>query len=585
MNVWAKNAAHALAVGFLCTFSVNADEDIIWYDYPASGVVLGQGFDMLAGRPTHGTCVTFVPVQDPSQEIRYKFEEVNSHTEIQSVTNISASGAMRMAILKANARLSYLSDEKFTRDTSKFWLNATVTNSALFTAPSLGFKQAVAVLGNKPDGSPIDYSNIDKIDFTNEQDKNNINKCGHGFVGVIISGAALDSFLTFEKDNSDSKANIAGGLEADIAGIFTVKGSFEQRQAAVTRQDSTKITLYRYGGSGGNIAYDLNGLKESVKALTKEAASTPKPVSIGIVPYSLLDQLPRPIGVGADRFSDAVAAYFLALDVFSKTEDYIEYYFNHEKNKLNRDKNSMPIYLATNLEAYVDLNAKALQEANRLSRILAFCRDEAESVNDEISAAPAEDREGLFGKLDPTSTSTNSGARLFSIDSVRALSADNTATTFESTLLTLLNREAPTAGALRKEDNREEALSNCLVSSSAGGSFLNEAPDRAISLVAEEISLRPIYWNDLGDLYKSKLRLVQEKFNAGQDPNDLQGEVLEILKQYNAVYRSAGLRRTICRRSFAHPICRIKQSEFSELAAFPTIDVLIDFAQLEVEAQ
>ena len=536
-----------------------AKDSIVWLDYPDEGVVLGQGYSMLEDRPTYGTCVDFVPIQDPSQEVRYKLEEVNSHTEIQSMTNISASGAMKMAILQATARLSYLSDEKFSSDSTKFWLNATVTNSALFAAPSIDFKAGGTVSGTAPTDVFTKYGGYSKIAFKYEKDKGNASKCGQGFVGVIVSGAALDSFLTFSKSNSDSLAQIKGGLEANIANIFSVSGSFEQRQKAVSTQDSTQITLYRYGGSGGEIAYDLTGLKRTVSALTIEAASNPKPVRIGIVPYSALDQEPGPMGLDAQRYADALAAYFLDLDVASRTGDYIDSFMDREKDELPnptpKTAGTAPIYLA-DLKSYVELNADALKAANELSHMLSLCRDEATTQNQENSDNRAQSLPPL--PVAPSRAPLSSEA--IKTAAILSLTPPDIQPSFRTSV----------------------SAADCLLGGTGGNNILQLAPARAISLTAREIKLRPIYWNDLGLRYKSWLAL-NDITDPKADPNIRQENALEVLREFNKFFRADRLRRTICIRSFNHPLCAVEQEDFETISDIPTVNVTVDLKQIDAE--
>ena len=291
--------------------TIFANEQITWMEYPEAGVVIGQGYNLLEHKPTHGTCVTFVPIQDPSQEISYRFQEVTSTTDIRSQLNISASGSLQMAILNASARLNFLSDETFHLDTKKFLLRATVTNSSLFAAPSVGFKKGVLILGSdSPAAQYVSDHRFGSIELSQVEDRFNTSKCGHGFVAAIISGAEIDAFLTWNRTDANSLANITGGVEANIAEIFSVRGSLESRQQSQSIKESTSVSVFKVGGSSGKIAYDLDGLKSSLNQLAIEASTLPKPIRIGVLPYSSLSSDPVASNIQAEVFQDAVAAYF-----------------------------------------------------------------------------------------------------------------------------------------------------------------------------------------------------------------------------------------------------------------------------------
>ena len=370
---------------FLATQAFAADQ-MVWTEYPEFGVALGQGYNLLEDRPATGTCVDFVPVQDPSQSVQYRFDEVTSNTDVRSVTNISASGSMKMAILKATARLSFLSDESFKLDTQKFLLTANVANSSLFAAPSIDFKKAGEVVGQAPkDGSPgKDYSMNTKIKLKDGNDNLNSEKCGQGFVAAIISGASLDAFLTMTKSDAESLSTISGGLEANIGGVFSVNGDFSQKQTSSKIQANTSVSVFKSGGSGGQIAYDLAGLKAAVAGMPVEAATTPKPIRIAILPYTFLDKAPEAKSYSAMLVEQAVAAYFLLTDVFHNTQSVIDSYQHFSEYAAP----GQPLYIKQTLKSYVDLNARSLLAANRLSKVLSLCQEQLIATNRTLANLP-----------------------------------------------------------------------------------------------------------------------------------------------------------------------------------------------------
>lgn len=579
--------------------------DIIWVDYPEEGAVLGQGYDLLKGSVTYGTCVDFVPIQDPSQSVSYRFEEVNSSTEVVSNTQISASGSMKMAMINASARLSFLSNEKFTLKTSKFLLNATVTNSALFAAPSLDYKKGGLIAepstanGTSSGQSPSEkFSNRSAISIKSGESLQNITKCGQGLVAVIVSGAAVDSFLTMSKQNADALAEIKGSLEADIGSIFKVSGSFEQQQSSKKAQDATSISVFRYGGSEGKVAYDLEELKKSLADLVKDAATAPKPVKIGIIPYSRIDTSFLS-GYGASTFAEQIAAYFLAKDVVDRTSDTLRLMQDvPDQASGPRVPGGRPLLLARDLDTYEELNHRALRLANRLSIMLSLCREDANAANNELgktgTAEPS--RAVVLGAAARAfgSTKVLSRSERLSINQTLRVDArplnDASAQPSEAEMEKLFGQDAATlskevpsnATAAEAAAIIESRIDACAVRpvTDKPPTFLWQAPQYALALTAADLATRPIYWSELGQRYRERIRLEIEKAVASAgvaSAKDLNAKqvhdaLMPVLEEFHKLYRVAGLRRSICKGDAGHPICATG-SEWMALAT-PTEETM-----------
>jgi hypothetical protein len=544
--------------------------NIVWIEYPESGVVLGQGYNMLEHEPTYGTCIDFVPVQDPSQEISYKFEEVSSTTDIKNKLDISASGSMKMAILKATAHLNFLADEKFRLDTKKFFLRATVTNSALFTAPSVSFKKGATVLGQEEaDANYVAENRTGAIEIPGAGDQFNVSKCGHGFVAAIISGASLDSFLTWSKSDADSLAKITGGLEANIGGIFTVKGSLESRQQAHNIQESTSISVFKSGGAGGSIAYNLDSLKQSLSNLTQEATTVPKPIRIGVLPYSALNQAPPGHDVNALIFQDAVAAYFLAKDVFDNTSAVIDEYFNFSSTEkpADADIRRREALVVFDIEGYVDLNQRAMNTANELSSFLSLCKD---ALTDSINELPENPGDGEDA-ADEILASLLLGSAPKYTSEIEPLEVTKLRTARENLTSAVQNtdhRVASAEGVDGEEDGSEgeeqsetaEVLKECSV---MAGSNFEVLVSNSIALTAENISKQPIYWNELANRFKQDIVDIKAQ-HIGGDTSQIVLQSASVLEEFVEVFRSTQKLRDICSQSFAHPICAVDAENFVE---------------------
>lgn len=600
---------------FMFGTAIAQEDDIVWIDYPEEGAVLGQGYDLLNGRVTFGRCVDFVPVQDPSQIIRYKFEEVNSTTEVVSKTKISASGSMKMAILNASARLSFLSDEKFSLNTSKFLLSAEITNSALFAAPAVGVKKGAQIA--IPVQASKEQPNVDLLSkhlnsfsiAPRNSDPNvfkDVKLCGQGYVAAIVSGAAVDAFLTMSKSDAESLADIKGGLEADIAGIFKVSGSFEQQQSSKAVQDSTSVSVFRYGGATGNIAYDLASLKDGLKSLVTDAASQPKPVRVGIIPYNRIStDLIRTIK--ADDYSEAISAYFLAKDIMERTSTTLTVLGEVPPQPgKKRISGRRPIYYVKSLDSYDELFTDAQRHASRISTMLSFCRQDSSETNDSQNDNPqVADALVRAFSLDVNEESKTENLALFGIRNVGSLAVgDNAEKAMNSALdkaklgeLFTKNINVLRPALPKKEDaNYPNKLKGKLAAcrnnynlTENTGSYLSIAGQYAVELLQDELKIRPLYWAELGQRYRELTSdALDKKATAEGKPvselttNQISAETKNHFEEYHRLFRASQTRRDLCISDLTHPIC-LTDTTWSK-SSVPDYDKIeFDAQQLLVE--
>ncbi len=538
---------------FCVPFTAEAqDREAVWVEYPVSGAVLGQGYNLLDGRPTYGSCVNFIPVQDPAQVVQYKFEHVKSQTEVFSSTDISASGSLKMALVTASAKLSFLSEEKFDLKTEKFLLTASVTNSALYAAPSLGFKKGLKVpspaLSSKDLASLNDEFNKKYITYTQIEFKDdpgnseeNVDKCGHGFVGAIEGGASVDAFLTFTKSDAEALSNVKASLQADIGGIFKVSGSLKQKQTSKNAQENASASVFKTGGSEGAFAFDIQTLKESLKSLPMDAARNPKPMRMRIVPYGLLNKVKfGKDSLTAAKLKEGVSAFFLLKDVFQKTEAVINERFNYNKKvEAVGVKVPIPIYEQDQIDKYVALNNQSLNKMHALKNLLSTCFEKLKNENKS------------FGEP-------------------KGLGADGAAA---PALVPVGQRiEAFLKGLKDKKDD-------CM---RLGGrtTLLDQLIDDAIKLTAMEIKNRPIYWLELDEETKFEIEGFIDGFPL---PVDFTAKSADVIISYNKNYRVFQLIRAICKRKIENPLCSVDFKSFSTDASLDWNQANINFTQIKNE--
>lgn len=562
---------------FFCSAFAADRNGITWIEYPSSGVVLGQGYNLLTDNPATGTCVDFRPIQDASQETSYRFEEVISKTQTMSKLDISASGSLKMAVLNATASLNFLTKESYDVETKKFLLTVDVTNSALFASPSfdykLGSKNLVPFVGpnnmadagagdtagstpssSSPPGSPPPAAGAPPqtaIEW-NPNPKNHpsdIERCGHGFVAAIVSGASVQAFMTWSNEDAKSLTDIQGSLEADIGGIFSVKGSIRAVQEHNTTVNKSKISVFKSGGAGSQLAVNYDTLKTSLLGLPREALSSPKPLRIGILPYTALSKLNAIDDVNALYFQKMVSAFFLATDVFDKTSSIIENQFTVKG--LDRQNYKAPFAIFP-FQKYLETNSAALKLASDLSTLLTVCRENAVKRSGQPIADPA--RQAWQQAF------RNQEASRFSPLLVASTPAKPLRELFQDDIAAVRSANLATAG---------DATKNC---GPEGQAFASAIPE-AINLTAKEIAERPIFFDDLSSSVQKELVVIKQDYDkataAATTPaaaEDARKKLFErlttLLNAHKDVNISSALFRGLCARSIDNPICQYGQPQF-----------------------
>ena len=599
MRAAAWLAAATLVVGGLVSVETHASDanDLVWVEYPQSGVVLGQGYNLLTDSPATGTCVDFRAVQDPSQQTSYRFDEVTSKTETMSKLNISASGSLKMAILDATASLNFLTQEEFTVDTKKFLLTADVTNSSLFAAPSfdykLGAKNLVPFVGNNfvdnpesetPTGTPPAPVQGQpeqagpartSISFKEDHFKEDIEDCGHGFVAAIVSGASVQAFMTMSSEDAKSLTDIKGSVQADIGGIFSVSGSIESKQKHNSLVTRSNVSVFKSGGAGGPLTVDYEKLKTSLLNLPKEASTTPRPLRIGILPYSALSKLNQTNDVTALFFKKAVSAYFLALDVFERTSSVID--DNFSAQGLAGPARRQPFAILP-FDTYLQTNTDALRLASDLSATLVLCRDEAIADAKKPPSDPArqawQQSFAALQRVNPKQAIAQPlGGATPQSDAQRAQTLSDS---FDSAI-TSLQSATRTAQAVQQSCNP------------AG---FEQAVQQAIALTAREIAQRPVFFSELDATAQQEVTTAWGDFktaiggNLSADDLKLANETFFkrltlVLNQHKKINVSSALFRALCANNIDNPICQFGQQAFISQTVGEANYQNLSFAALE----
>jgi len=346
-SICCKGFGSVLGIALLFSANVTAAEEIQWFPYPETGVNLGQGFDLLTGAPTPGSCIEFEPNYDDGLSTSIAFTEINSFVDTMSSMQISGSGKLSLALLEASASLRLANESRVTRSFQDVGVNARVFLGASYVAPTVDTKYPA-----DGDGStlPEDGEGVPAITFTDlaldewpglgdattSDEVSAFTICGSGYVSTVISGVELNAILSTEDSSYDDNASFAGELRAKIlGGLATIQANVEGTSEAQTEFQSIRVNAQITGKS--NYAIPLNGdsLQAFIRDLPKDLEGNARPILIAVTPYGNL--FPEVAGAytTASDFSVLADSWFIAREARSRYLETINGYGN--RNVAARD--------------------------------------------------------------------------------------------------------------------------------------------------------------------------------------------------------------------------------------------------------
>lgn len=339
-SICRKGFGSVLGIALLFSANVTAAEEIQWFPYPETGVNLGQGFDLLTGAPTPGSCIDFEPNYDDGLSTSIAFTEINSFVDTMSSMQISGSGKLSLALLEASASLRLANESRVTRSFQDVGVNARVFLGASYVAPTIDTKYPAdgdgSTLPEGGEGVPaITFTDLALDEWPGLGDAATSDEvsaftiCGSGYVSTVISGVELNAILSTEDSSYDDNASFAGELRAKIlGGLATIQANVEGTSEAQTEFQSIRVNAQITGKSDYAIPLNGDALQAFIRDLPKDLEGNARPILIAVTPYGNL--FPEVAGAytTASDFSVLADSWFIAREARSRYLETINGYGN-----------------------------------------------------------------------------------------------------------------------------------------------------------------------------------------------------------------------------------------------------------------
>ncbi|MCK1409535.1 hypothetical protein [Bradyrhizobium sp. 76] len=293
--------------------------------YPSQhGASVGVGWDFLINQKKYASCITFDQIDENKyQTADVSLQEVTDDETIDITLNAEFSGSVGGTIEIVEAK----ADATSTLNS----LHHTTSNDLIFTSHASitsGIKYAW-----KKDGQ-----NNQAVKLTSEMEALARKdppafraKCGDGFVGSVGFGTDLNLLLHFHHLNIHDRLELSfdSKASAGIADVFSAKGSSKLKSTIDLLSDrgSLEISFIQNGGIIESIPTNLNDARLKIQGLAKEEFAGPRPIFLGIVPYSELPNWPGYYLLDTSNIRQRAVRYAIRLrsiyfEVMNIREDY-----------------------------------------------------------------------------------------------------------------------------------------------------------------------------------------------------------------------------------------------------------------------
>ena len=314
-------------------------QKVVTYPY-AIGARLGEGWDFISDDKTYGSCINFGTASDKYQQLKLDYEQAIDEETLSVILNYSmsgkANGTIKVFTFNAESRFSLESSFKYNSTDEMIVARLSVVNGADFVvSPAYNEpKEGENPVGSRLEApSPLNqYASLDtrlmKVAGGDAGEKRGGNgddgvpniqgvtlkewalrlankdplafraACGDGFVASLNSGADLYFLYKFHHMDRDIRVKVttfakAGGGFGKILG-GEAQSEFSTDIDNMIKKDRLAIYYVQSGGRAQGVITKKEEIATRMSAVPGEAASNGRPLTMLVIPYSVLPNYPTP---------------------------------------------------------------------------------------------------------------------------------------------------------------------------------------------------------------------------------------------------------------------------------------------------
>ena len=325
-----------------------SDSILQTFQYPVSGVILGQGWDAVRGQATPAICVNVdeLPIETSSYET--EAEEIKSRYSLLRDRSLAVAASYSGFGGSASASSRTFESMKLDIDQLNFRLAFKADHSSSFAIPK-GSKLPL-LLSERSKAIP--YSEINKKDLqllhqylvsTYETKggqfaltpealaiyKNDPQRffkvCGFGFVSAIYRGSSLEIVFSSDARSRQDVERLAASLSAKGYGA-SLSSSYRANKQSTSDLSNLKVTMVQNGGYPVAPISSVDQVS-ALFATMEQILSQPKAIEVAVMPYSMLSIDGAPTAPRIPTALNDLAAHYIVLrDIKNQADDiYVEY--------------------------------------------------------------------------------------------------------------------------------------------------------------------------------------------------------------------------------------------------------------------
>lgn len=269
------------------------DSQRISVQFPADGLSLGEGYDILRGKRVFNSCIeNYLVASESSTNHDLRFQSINSEVDIQRTrrSSISAGGAYGMFSASASRKSSQ--SYRLQQDSQKVLVSLDVIGETFYIVPRHpyaiannlkleSFSEALSDTG----GRERDFRlTTEAVNLLNKDIGEFFRYCGNGFTSSFHTGGNIEALIQRTKNTTNRSRSLARDVEAGF-GAFSASAGDNEKVKEKNALEELSVTFGQKGGLGGKIPTSIEGLSEAIANFGDSVSQDYSITSAEIVPY------------------------------------------------------------------------------------------------------------------------------------------------------------------------------------------------------------------------------------------------------------------------------------------------------------
>lgn len=282
-------------------------------EYPAQGVLLGQGWNSFTNHPVMSTCITFDERTKDGHDIAIRAERVTTRSQLNRLLKVSASASYKGFGVKVGGTANFSRGLNIDQSKTNILVLVEVDKGDSFVAP-VRYSQTSETVTFKPVSLTADAKKAAEKGIGAFRAL-----CGDSFVASIDKGAALRAMINATGLSRDESRTWAASISGKGFGA-NLRTSADTAVSTAFEKNNVNIQMHQVGGPLSPVKFDIGA--ESFTTTVSQFLTSSSPglypvnaLSIGYLGYEHAANWPKLSNRGVEETDSLMNLYFLFLDL------------------------------------------------------------------------------------------------------------------------------------------------------------------------------------------------------------------------------------------------------------------------------